>query len=157
MKKFALAAAACLPLVLSVSAPVGAQGSANTSVLADRLGQCMVSKTTGADRIAVASWMLAAMASAPQLKDVAVVTPARKEQADRTMATVFTRLMTKDCATDAKALFAARDPQAFQQAGRPLGEVAMKELISNPKTMEALGAYVRYINPADFAAVAGGF
>ena len=156
MRKFILGAAGCLAMLGSGSGPVAAQTTPESRAAADRLGLCMVSKTTGADRIAVAGWMLAAMASAPELHDVASVTPERKEKADRAMAAVFTRLITRDCAAESKALFALGDTSAFKQAGRPLGEVAMQELMSNPKTMEALAAYVRYLNPLDFAEVAGG-
>ena len=148
-----LALGPSLALLMIVSGPVAAQGNADTNQLAEKLGQCLVDNSTGADRIAVAGWMLAAIASAPQLKDVAVVTPAKKEQLDRGMAAVFTRLMTKDCPAQAQALIATQDQSGFEVAGGALGKIAMQELLGNPASQRAIGEYTRYLNRADFSGV----
>jgi len=101
----------------------------------------------------VAGWMLAGIASAPQLKDVATLQPGRKEQLDREMAALFTRLMTKDCMSEAKALFATRNSGAFEAAGQPLGMIAMRELMGDPATLAALSAYASYLKEEDFVSI----
>jgi hypothetical protein len=145
----------CTAVLAALSAaPAVAQSdpglSPEVNVLANELGRCIVSKTTGEDRIAVAGWMLAALASAPQLKGVAEVAPARKDAADRGMARTYTRLIAKDCESQSRALFATRKPEAFGAASRPLGEIAMRELMSDPATMAALAAYANYLDNDDF-------
>ena len=67
------------------------------------LGQCMAMKTTGEDRILVARWMLVAMASAPQMADFLTVAPGKKDGLDRGMATLFTRLLVRDCPDASRA------------------------------------------------------
>jgi hypothetical protein len=150
-------AALLLGLSATTAAPALAQSADSlppeVRAAADRLGRCMVSKSSGEDRIAVAGWMLAAMGSAPQLKGVVTVEPGKKEQADRTMAAFFTRIMTVDCAAEAKVLFASGDRRAFELAGRPLGEIAMRELLGNPVAMDSMAAYTRYLKESDFAGV----
>lgn len=120
---------------------------------ADHLGQCMVLKSSGEDRIVIARWMVLALASAPQLNDVMVVDQTKKVAADRAMAGLFTRLITSDCKPEAKALFATKDANAFELAGGPLGRIAMRELLSNEKAMGALAAYADYLKDSDFAEV----
>lgn len=127
--------------------------AADLSAQANALGQCFVSKSTGEDRIAVAGWMLAAMASAPKMADVARVDAARKVELDKGMAAVFTRLITVDCARESRPLFLAKSKAGFETAGGALGEIAMKELLSDPKAAQGLADYVKYLNENDFAGV----
>ncbi|MES1996083.1 MAG: hypothetical protein V4464_08325 [Pseudomonadota bacterium] len=63
-----------LMMVAALAAAASPQASvpddAKLAEQATVLGQCFVDKTTGADRIAVARWMLGAMSSAPQMADL---------------------------------------------------------------------------------------
>lgn len=138
---FALAAAG-----LSLGAPAQAADGDAPQVL----GRCMAMKTTGEDRILVARWMLVAMASAPQMRDVLTVAPGRKEGLDRGMAALFTRLLVRDCPDAAQAVFKLKSNQAFQVAGESLGRVAVQELLTNPQASAALGEYVKYLKAEEF-------
>lgn len=145
--------AAAASLGLGLPAQATAQGdslSGPARAAANQLGACMARKTTGEDRLAFAGWMLAAMASSPDLQDVATVVPAKKDQLDRKVAALFTRLMTVDCPTEAKALFATKDPAAFRLSGEPLGRVAMQEIMNKPEFESALGAFANYIDESKF-------
>ncbi len=126
----------------------------NEAQLAEALGQCFVMQTNGQDRLAVASWMLASLASAPQMADVAKVDPAKKTGFDQGMARLFTRLMTQDCAAQSSPLFKAKSETGFRTAGESLGKIAMQELLGNPAASAALGAYANYLNDADFKKMA---
>lgn len=110
-------------------------------------------KTSGQDRLTTARWTIVALAQAPQLSDAVVVDPAKKDAADREMAALFTRLLTKDCAAQSRNLFKTGDRAGFEAAGRVLGEIAMRELTTNPKANESMMAFAAYINEADFKAV----
>jgi hypothetical protein len=124
-----------------------------TRIKAEALGRCLVNKTTGEDRVAIATWMLLAMASTPQLAGAATVEPGRKEQADRAMAQLLTRLMTIDCLNYSRAMFESESREAFHAAGVKLAQIAMNELLNNPQADAALGAYLGHVNEADFVAV----
>jgi hypothetical protein len=123
------------------------------SAQANALGQCFVNKSTGEDRMAVARWMLAGLASAPKMTDVASVDPTRKMAVDKAMAAIFTRLITIDCANESRPLFLAKSKAAFETAGGALGEIAMKELLSDPKAEEGLSSYTNYLDESAFANV----
>ncbi|MCP1471534.1 hypothetical protein J3E64_003245 [Sphingobium sp. OAS761] len=152
MKRCAVTVAAALSMS-AVQAGAQAPTDAAIQAQAQALGECMVLKSTGADRLTVARWFLTAVASAPQAAGVATLTPGKKEEFDKGMAAIFTRLMTVDCADQARPLFKARDQAGFRIAGEALGRVAMEELLNNPQASAALGAYTRYLRQEDFKAV----
>lgn len=136
---------------IAVAAP--APGAAQTGEpLGERLGRCLALKSTGADRLAVARWLLGVLASAPQAADVTTLQPGKKDASDRAMAAVFTHLIVTDCAAEAKAVFAipGGGQAGFQVAGEALGRVAMNELMTSPETQKAIASYTRYLKQEDF-------
>ena len=145
-----------LALLVAMSGAPGltasAQGSADDlSARGAALGQCFVNRTTGEDRIAVARWLLAAIGSAPKMADVTRVDPARKVAVDKAMAVIFTRLITKDCAAEARPLLKSKTDAGFRAAGEALGRIAMTELLADPKAAQGVASYTDYLNEADFA------
>ena len=143
--------ATTVPVIVQV--PPKVPSDAEQQAQAQLLGQCMVDKTTGADRIAVARWMLSSLASAPQMAGFVTIDAARKIEADKGIARVFTRLMVVDCPDLARPMFKAQNRAGFETAGGALGRIAMKELLANPDAIKALTNYVTYLNESDFAAV----
>jgi hypothetical protein len=117
------------------------------------LQECIRQSTSGRDRITSARWLVSALGSAPQLRDVARIDPDVKRDLDREMAQLFTRLMTVDCLNEAKPVWTSRDPAEMQAAGGSLGEIAMQELFTNPETASAVSAYAQFLNEEDFAAL----
>ena len=142
---------AVLAGTLLAAAPASATAEPE-SAPGEVLGRCMVLKSTGADRLLVARWFVAATASAPQAADVATVRSGRKDELDRAMAALFTRLLATDCADEARPLFAAGagSEAGFRVAGEALGRVAIGELLGNQAARTALSAYTKYLRPEDF-------
>lgn len=117
------------------------------------LGQCLVLKTSGADRLLVVRWLAGAMGAGDATSDVLTVNQAGKTATDQDMAALYTRLMTQDCGAEATPLFKARDQRGIEAAGGMLGEIAMRELMNDPKVAAAIGAYTKFLDPASFAAL----
>lgn len=115
------------------------------------LGQCLVLKTNGGDRLLVARWLAGAIGAGDATRDMLTVDQADKAAADKGMAALYTRLFTVDCAAEARPLFKARDQAGIEAAGGMLGEIAMRELMNDPKVSAAIGAYAKFIDPAEFA------
>jgi hypothetical protein len=138
------------PACAADAVPSGADQRAQAAALSD----CLIRKSTGEDRIAVAQWMLAAMASGPQMKDLFKVDPALKAELDKRMAATFTRLMVTACSDESRPLFKAHSKEGFRAAGNTLGGIAIRELLSDPAAVRELEAYVQYLNKSDFAGVA---
>lgn len=128
-----------------------AQTGTEQQAQVDALGQCLTMKSTGSDRIAFAGWMVAAMASAPQLKGLAVVSQENRENLNRDLARIFTRLVTIDCRDFTRPLMKAGNTKAFSSAFEVFGRLAMQELTGNPEAEQAMGEFSNYINEADFA------
>ncbi|MBD3773252.1 MAG: hypothetical protein IE921_06700 [Rhodobacteraceae bacterium] len=118
------------------------------------LGQCILDKTTGGDRILVARWMAASLAMAPQMDGLIAVDAKAKQATDREMGGLFTRIFTVDCRPQAAKLLKAGDRQGVESAGGKLGQMAMRELMSDPRAMAALMAYMNYVDSSKIAEIA---
>lgn len=145
--------ATALCLAAPATAQAGAASTEPDSAAAKALAQCLVLKSTGADRLTVARWLLASIASAPKVADVVTIRPDQRDTADKAMAQVFTRLLATDCAAETRVLFKDRTQEGFRVAGEALGRVAMEELFNDPKANAALGSYTRFLDPAAFKEV----
>lgn len=140
---------------LFVGSAVQAQTLVATPDQASRaLGQCFVLKSTGSDRLLVARWLAGAMGMGEATRDMVTVDEAAKLATDKAMAGPFTRLFTRDCADEAAPLIKAQNQSGLEAAGGMLGEMAMRELMSDPKVSAATFAYLQFIDPAAFAALA---
>jgi hypothetical protein len=117
------------------------------------LSDCVVMKTTGQDRLIVVKWLFAGLASAPQVAEVATITSVQKEERDRAMAGLLTRLMVTDCVTESRPLFLTHNSAGFRTVGETLGRIAMQELMGNENTAAAMQSYTKYLNPEDFKKV----
>ena len=115
-----------------------------------KLRDCFTAQTTGADRTTFARWFVAILASAPKVQGVATVNPGVKDTLDRQVAGIFTRIITKDCADEARPLWKARSNAAFRVAGEALGRLAMQEVTADPEGANIFAGYASQINPADF-------
>lgn len=148
LRALALTAAGCLSVAISSPASAQLAAGQQASAGAALLGQCVIGSTTGFDRVLVAQWVGSSLATAPQLEGLVTVNEAGKDALDQRLAQLFVRLFTVDCVEEARPLVAANDTQAVQVAFSMLGEVAMGELLSDPRAMAAMTSYVQYI-PAD--------
>jgi len=114
------------------------------------LSQCVVMRTTGADRVLTAQWMFAAMARSLQIADLAAIPEQRKVELDKAFGRLITRIVIKDCLEQMRPLAANNLQDAFERVGRALGEVAMQELLGNPNVDKAIGDYTNYLSEDDF-------
>lgn len=106
---------------------------------------CMADTLDGKQRKEMAKWIYLSMAVHPVLKDYSVATDKDREQTDKSIAALITRLLTEDCPAElAKAT--NDDPQAIQKGFEFLGQLAMQELMSHSDTMKALSNYVNYLD-----------
>ena len=148
------AASTLLAGLMALPQAAHAQGVAYPNEASRDLGECIALSTTGRDRLVTARWFATSLGMAPQLSDAVKVEPAAKEQSDRDMAALFTRLFTVDCADEARVLMANRDQAGIQAAGGRLGQIAMQDLMSDPKVLESMISYLAYIDPTAIDALA---
>lgn len=115
------------------------------------LGECVVLSTTGRDRLVLIRWLAVSIGSADSMQEAITVQPGAKEDTDRLMGALFTRLFTVDCREEAAPLLKGNNNSGVEAAFGELGRIAMMELVGNPQVEQALGGFTQY---ADLAAIA---
>ncbi len=137
-------------LLLSLAAvlPLSAQAGPK----ADALAACLGDNTTGKDRKDLARWIFIAMAAHPEIKDLSRLTPEMRTEADQGMAHIVTTLLAERCPTQAREAVQQEGSAGMMSAFKVLGELAMKELMTNAEVMQSLGAYERYLDRAKLEA-----
>lgn len=134
---------AAIAVVLVGSAPVS---SALAGPATDALSACLADNTTGKDRKDMARWIFVGMASHPEIESLSNVTQANRDELDRIIATMVTRLMTESCLAQARSATEKDGSEAFQAAFGIVGKLAMQELMSNPKVNASFSEFTKYID-----------
>ncbi len=132
------AIAACMVVFYGAAASAG--------VFADDLGRCLVNSTTKGDRENLIRWLFVAASHHPAVKPIASVTSAQQEESDKQMGTLFMKLLTESCKTEAQKALQAEGPVTMQIAFEVLGKVAGQELFSSPEVAGNLQGLAKYID-----------
>jgi hypothetical protein len=86
------------------------------------------------------------MSTHPDMKLLSSATPDDIDSASRTAGALFTRLMSENCTKEMKLAIQSGGPAAIQSGFQTLGQVAMRELMTNPQVGAAMGILDRYID-----------
>jgi len=116
------------------------------------LTTCVADNTTGKDRKDLAQWVFVAMSSHPEIQPFAHVSDEDRDQLDKKLAALATRLITENCRNEAKAAIENEGSESFKIAFGALGQLAMQELMSNPAVNDAFSRYAKYLDKAKFEA-----
>jgi hypothetical protein len=113
----------------------------------ETLGTCLVDNTTGKDRKELARWIFVAMTAHPDIRELSAARDEQTIQANKSMASLVTRLLTQNCTTEVRAAMASEGGNTNMfNAFKALGEVAMRELMGNPNVAKSVGDYVQYLD-----------
>lgn len=107
------------------------------------LATCLVDNLNGKERKNLARWIFFSMAAHPELSAYADASPADIEESDQYVGKVITRLLTVDCPDQLRKASSA-DAKAVQKAFELVGQVAMRELMTNQNVAKALSNYSRH-------------
>jgi len=120
--------------------------SATAGSATDALTACMADNTTGKDRKDLARWVFVGMSAHPEIQSLSKVTEANRDELDRMLATMVTRLMTENCRVQAKLAMENEGSAAFEAAFGAIGRLAMQELMSNPAVTSSFTRYAKYLD-----------
>jgi len=141
MKTVILALAALL--ICSTITP----SSATAGPATDALITCMSDNTTGKDRKDMARWIFVGMSVHPEIKSFSNVTETNRDQLDRAMAAIVTRLMTENCQVQAKLAMEKEGGEApLKTAFGTMGQLAMQELLANPAVNSAFERFAKFLD-----------
>jgi hypothetical protein len=125
-----------LSLILVVFGWYGSS-SAVAGVYADDLGKCLIAHTDEQDRIALIKWYFAAMSAHPAVRSFVTMTPEQRDEANRGMVELTSRLLTVDCRKESLAAIKYEGKSAFEGSFNLLGQISQKSLMSQ----EVVGSF----------------
>lgn len=111
------------------------------------LEACVVAAATEADRRVLVRWMFSAISLHGELRDLATVSQEQRDQASAAMGAMMERLLTQDCAPQARQAFRdGRAEVAFQQAFKQVGEMAGEGLFQDQAVAAEAAGIVRHLD-----------
>jgi hypothetical protein len=139
MRKMILGSA-MVAAIMAVAAP------AQASIYSDELSKCLVEKTTPKDKQMFVQWVFTAMSANPTVASMSKVTAADRESYSRSAAQLMQRLLTVDCRDKLIAAIKADGVGTIEQSFGLLGEVAMREFMSEPTVNAVFASLDTYID-----------
>jgi len=124
---------------------------ATAGTATNALISCMTDNTTGKDRKDMARWVFVGMSVHPEIKSLSNVTESDRDQLDRTIATIVTRLLANNCQEQARlALEKEADQEPIKVSFDVIGRLAMQELMANSEVQSAFTNFAKYIDASKF-------
>ena len=117
---------------------------------ADGVEACIKRSTTPQDSATMAKYVFFTVGANPAVAAYTHISEADRQELDREVAEMTTRLVTKDCRAEIKATVAADGPagfrNAFQRAYAAMGERSMQIMLGDPAVQQAGSGAVRYLD-----------
>lgn len=121
----------------------------------DDLSKCLVRSTGDAEKRTLVKWIFAAVALHPEVADISSVTPAQRTEMTRDTAKIFEKLLTNSCRAEVQQAVQYEGPQTIGSSFQVLGQVAARELFSNPSVAANMADLGKYIDQKRIAEVMG--
>lgn len=115
----------------------------------DPFATCLVRSITDQDRTTLVRWIFAIYAAHDKVADMAKVTPAQQASLSKQAGETMNRLLTQDCRAEAvDAIRNSADPadKVLEKAFGEVGEVAVTQLMGDPKVERAMTGMLDGIN-----------
>lgn len=113
---------------------------------ADDLGKALVARTTSSEKVVLVRWLFIAMSLHPEVKGLATISDQQREEANRAVAKMIERLLTDTCAVEAREAVKYEGASAIERSFQLFGEVAGRELFSNPAVAVGAAEMGKYLN-----------
>jgi hypothetical protein len=139
-----------LPALIFVLLIFSSVSPAFAGPYADALGKCMVGATTGPEKTTLVRWIFAMMALHPDVQSSSAVTPEQRGALAKQIAQLFQRLLTESCLKEAREAIRYEGVSTIQSSFSLLGQVAARELFTDPKVMEGMAEFSKYIDEKKF-------
>jgi hypothetical protein len=133
--------AACFILVIGLLAPVAVAG-----VYTDELSKCLVRSTPEEDRVLLVTWMFSTIALHPAVSEMADVTDAERAVLSESYAKLVERLLTENCAKEAREALQYEGGASFEASFNVLGQVAARNLFGHPAVAAAMMDFASHLD-----------
>jgi len=119
---------------------------AHAGLYSDDLARCLVGATTTADKTNLVRWIFSNAALHPEVASITAISPEQRVEIDKTAAALLQKLLTQSCRQPYSNAIRYEGAAAMETSFGVLGQVAMKELMSNPAVNAGFGAFGQYVD-----------
>ena len=105
---------------------------AQAGPLGDDLSRCLAISMSNQDKVVFGQWIMVILDSHPAIAEIAPIDEKTKRSVEEGAAGIFRRLLTKDCAAQAKAAIAGEGADALGKSFNYLGAVATQGIMADP-------------------------
>lgn len=127
---------------------------ARAGLYADDLSRCLVNGAGQKDKTDLVRWVFANTALHPELASMATLTPKQRVALNKTTGQFFERLLTETCRSQFRDAMKYEGPQTIEMSFSVLGQVAMRELMTNPEVAKGFSDLDSFISKDKITAAA---
>lgn len=117
----------------------------SASVELEELSSCMTDSLNGQERKNLIKWVYVGLSTHSSLKGLSNVTVRDIDDSNQYVGKLIHRLISIDCESEVKKAEFMGNYDSFSHAFYVVGEVAMEEIMLEPKTREALQGFSNYL------------
>lgn len=129
------------------------QAPAMAGPYADDMAKCLVKSTSPTDRNDLVKWLFASAVMHPEIKPIASVSQEQRDSLNRTTARLFERLLTESCRAETQNAIKYEGPATFEASFNVLGQVAGRELFSDPNVAQSISGLMNYVDKSKLEAI----
>lgn len=122
----------------------------------DPLGTCLVEHTSQQDRATFIKWMFAQLALAPTVAPMVSISTTQRQALNQQTAKLFMRLLTHDCANEARTAYLLQGDTALAAGFQVLGSAAARGLMLDPHVTAGMSGFNKYLDRAKIEAALAG-
>ncbi|HET8870925.1 MAG TPA: hypothetical protein VFM48_10785 [Aquabacterium sp.] len=126
--------------------PLPSQPQPTSTQASEQLSNCFADNTTGKDRKELARWIFLSISIHPSIRDLSAADNQIRIEADKSMARIVSALFSERCTATMRDTLSTEGSEGVSKAFRSLGELAMRELMTNPEVNASMGNYVQYLD-----------
>jgi len=119
---------------------------ATGGVYTDDLSKCLVSRTTSEQKGILVNWMFSAMSLNPSVAKFVTIPDAQRKAFNLDMAKLFESLVTVTCKSEMQLAVRYEGNAAIGAAFNVLGQVAGREIFSNPEVAKGMSDLEKYLD-----------
>lgn len=125
--------------------------TASAGPYADDLAKCFVKSSTTNDKIIFSQWMFAELALHPSIRSMSSVTDEQRKGLTKSSSDYYQRLLFQDCRQQTIDALKYEGATAIIYGSQILGQVAMRDMMSNPETRAGLADLTKTLDKQKMA------
>ncbi|MCU0305083.1 MAG: hypothetical protein MUC56_13615 [Thermoanaerobaculales bacterium] len=116
----------------------------------DALSMCLVKHTSEADKTTLVKWIFATIALHPEVESMAAISYEQRDALNEQCASMVQRLLTESCRTETTEAIKYEGNAAIEGGFNILGQVATRELFTNPAVAQGMAEFGAYLDEDAF-------